>query len=82
MKYIYDYYFEVAGLTQLKNKLFSLGFKIPEDGEDFECPNCHNTIELEMMFDDDQKPPLRFCDGGGNPSLETKLTFCRWACRR
>lgn len=24
---------------------------IPEDGGDFECPNCHNTIELEMMFD-------------------------------
>jgi hypothetical protein len=28
-----------------------------------------------MMFDDEQKPPLRFCDGGGNPSLETKLIF-------
>lgn len=24
---------------------------IPEDGSDFECPNCHNIIELEMMFD-------------------------------
>ena len=31
----------------------TIPFKIPEDGEDFECPNCHNTIELEMMFDDD-----------------------------
>ena len=29
-------------------------FKIPEDGEDFECPKCHNVIELEMMFDDDE----------------------------
>ena len=28
-------------------------FKIPEDGEDFECPECHNVIELEMMFDED-----------------------------
>lgn len=28
-------------------------FKIPEEGEDFECPNCHNVIELEMMFDDE-----------------------------
>ena len=25
--------------------------EIPEDGSDFECPNCHNIIELEMMFD-------------------------------
>jgi hypothetical protein len=31
----------------------TIPFKIPEDGEDFECPNCHNTIELEMMFDGD-----------------------------
>ena len=31
----------------------TIPFKIPEDGEDFECPNCHNTIELEMMIDDD-----------------------------
>lgn len=31
----------------------TIPFVIPEDGEDFECPNCHNTIELEMMFDDD-----------------------------
>lgn len=27
--------------------------EIPEDGSDFECPKCHNIIELEMMFDDD-----------------------------
>ncbi len=27
-------------------------YAIPEDGSDFECPKCHNTIELEMMFDD------------------------------
>lgn len=26
--------------------------EIPEDGSDFECPKCHNIIELEMMFDD------------------------------
>ena len=26
-------------------------FTIPEEGKDFECPKCHNTIELEMMFD-------------------------------
>lgn len=25
---------------------------MPDDGEDFECPKCHNIIELEMMFDD------------------------------
>ena len=25
---------------------------IPEDGSDFECPHCHNVIELEMMFED------------------------------
>ena len=25
---------------------------LPEDGKDFECPKCHNIIELEMMFDD------------------------------
>ena len=31
----------------------TIPFKIPEDGEDFECPECHNTIELEMMFDTD-----------------------------
>ena len=31
----------------------TIPFKIPEDGEDFECPNCHNTIELEMVFGDD-----------------------------
>ena len=30
----------------------TIPFKIPEDGEDFECPKCLNTIELEMMFDD------------------------------
>lgn len=24
---------------------------IPEDFSDFECPKCHNTIEMEMMFD-------------------------------
>lgn len=27
--------------------------EIPEDGSDFECPKCHNIIELEMMFDDE-----------------------------
>jgi len=32
----------------------TIPFKIPEDGEDFECPNCHNVIELEMMFDEDE----------------------------
>lgn len=32
----------------------TIPFKIPEDGEDFECPKCHNVIELEMMFDDDE----------------------------
>lgn len=32
--------------------------EIPEDGSDFECPKCHNIIELEMMFDDDD------CDCG------------------
>ncbi len=26
---------------------------IPEDGSDFECPKCHNTIELEELFEDD-----------------------------
>lgn len=31
----------------------TIPFKIPEEGEDFECPKCHNTIELEMMFDED-----------------------------
>ena len=31
----------------------TIPFKIPEEGEDFECPKCHNVIELEMMFDDD-----------------------------
>lgn len=29
-----------------------ISYAIPEDGSDFECPKCHNTIELEMMFDD------------------------------
>lgn len=28
-------------------------FKIPEEGEEFECPKCHNVIELEMLLDDD-----------------------------
>ena len=28
-------------------------FKIPEEGEDFECPKCGNTIEMELLFDDD-----------------------------
>lgn len=28
-----------------------ISYAIPEDGADFECPKCHNTIELEMMFD-------------------------------
>ena len=31
----------------------TIPFKVPEEGEDFECPKCHNVIELEMMFDDD-----------------------------
>lgn len=26
---------------------------IPDDGSEFECPKCHNTIELEELFDDD-----------------------------
>lgn len=26
---------------------------VPEDGSDFECPNCHNTIELEELFDEE-----------------------------
>jgi len=30
----------------------TIPFKIPEEGEDFECPECHNVIELEMMFDE------------------------------
>lgn len=25
---------------------------IPEDGSDFECPKCHNTIEVEELFED------------------------------
>lgn len=32
---------------------------IPEDGSDFECPKCHNTIELEELFEGD-------CDCGGD----------------
>ena len=31
----------------------TIPFKIPQEGEDFECPECHNVIELEMMFDND-----------------------------
>ena len=31
----------------------TIPFKLPEEGEDFECPNCHNVIELEMMFDEE-----------------------------
>ena len=34
-------------------------FRIPEEGEEFECPKCNNVIELEMMFDDE-------CDCGCN----------------
>ena len=33
----------------------TIPFKIPQDGEDFECPECHNVIELEMMFDNDDE---------------------------
>ena len=29
----------------------TIPFKIPEEGQEFECPKCHNVIELEMMFD-------------------------------
>ena len=29
----------------------TIPFQIPEEGKDFECPECHNIIELEMMFD-------------------------------
>ena len=29
-----------------------ISYAIPEDGSDFECPKCHKTIELEMMFYD------------------------------
>lgn len=30
-------------------------FELDEDGfHDFECPKCHNLIELEMMTDDDE----------------------------
>lgn len=29
-----------------------ISYAIPEDGSDFECPKCHNTIELEMLIDD------------------------------
>lgn len=36
-----------------------VGYAIPEDGSDFECPKCHNVIELEELFDDD-------CDCGGS----------------
>ena len=25
---------------------------IPDDGTDFECPKCHNMIEVEMLFDE------------------------------
>ena len=32
---------------------------IPEEATDFECPKCHNTIELEELFADDN-------DCGGN----------------
>lgn len=34
-------------------------FKFPENGEDFECPHCGNTIEMELLFDED----CDCCDG-------------------
>lgn len=40
----------------------TIPFKIPEEGEDFECPNCHNTIELEMMVDDNCGCGCHDCD--------------------
>ena len=33
----------------------TIPFKVPEEGEEFECPECHNVIELEMMFDNDDE---------------------------
>ncbi len=27
-------------------------FRIPEDGEEFECPKCGNVIEMELLFDE------------------------------
>ena len=33
----------------------TIPFKIPEGEGDFECPNCHNVIELEMMFDNEEE---------------------------
>ena len=40
----------------------TIPFRIPEDGEDFECPKCHNVIELEMMFDDECGCGCHDCD--------------------
>ena len=41
-----------------------ISYAIPEDGSDFECPKCHNTIELEMMFDDGCDCDCGECHGG------------------
>ena len=31
----------------------TIPFALPEEGEDeIECPHCHNSIELELMFDE------------------------------
>ena len=27
---------------------------IPDDGSDFECPKCHNTIEVDELFDEEE----------------------------
>ena len=41
-----------------------ISYAIPEDGSDFECPKCHNIIELEMMFDDGCDCDCGECHGG------------------
>lgn len=36
---------------------------IPGDGSEFECPHCHNIVELEMMLDEGCGCDCDECDG-------------------
>ena len=38
---------------------------IPDDGTDFECPKCHNMIEVEMLFDEGCGGDCGSCGGCG-----------------